>query len=183
LDAQSGCSNARIMRTTRAWLAQQPKLHDVFVVIQWSTWERQEWFYNNDWWQVNASGADEVPPELATKYKEYVASIDWTQATKQAHQDIWQFHNELKAQGIRHVMFNGNSHFESITDQLDWGTSYINPYNSNETYDSVLRSKGFSTVNTGSWHFGHDAHCFWGEYLLQYIKTNQLLEPHEIPTY
>lgn len=183
LDAQAGGSNARIMRTTRAWLAQQPKLDDVFVVIQWSTWERQEWFYNNDWWQINASGADEVPPELATKYKEYVASIDWAQATQQAHQDIWQFHNELKSQGIRHVMFNGNSHFESITDQLDWGASYINPYNSNKTYDSVLKSKGFSTVNPASWHFGEDAHCFWGEYLLQYIKTNQLLEPHEIPTY
>jgi hypothetical protein len=183
LDAQAGGSNARIMRTTRAWLAQQQKLDDVFVVVQWSTWERQEWFHNNDWWQVNASGADQIAIELATKYKEFVASVDWAQVTHQAHQDIWQFHNELKAQGIRHIMFNGNNHFEGIDQQLDWGASYIGPYDHTKTYDFVLRQQGFATVNPESWHFGEDAHCFWGEYLLQYIKTNQLLEPHEIPTY
>jgi hypothetical protein len=183
LDAQAGGSNARIMRTTRAWLAQQPKLDDVFVVIQWSTWERQEWFHNNDWWQVNASGADQVPPELATEYKEFVASIDWDQATHQAHQDIWQFHNELNALGVRHMMFNGNSHFEGIDQQYDWGASYIAPYDHTKTYDFVLQQQGFVTVNPESWHFGEDAHCFWGEYLLQYIKTNQLLKPDEIPTY
>ena len=183
LDAQAGGSNARIMRTTRAWLAQQQKLDDVFVVVQWSTWERQEWFYNNDWWQVNASGADQVAIELATKYKEFVASIDWAQVTQQAHQDIWQFHNELNAQGVRHVMFNGNSHFEGIDQQLDWGANYIGPYDHTKTYDFVLRQQGFSTVKPESWHFGEDAHCFWGEYLLQYIKTNQLLKPDEIPTY
>ena len=183
LDAQAGGSNARIVRTTRAWLAQQQKLDDVFVVIQWSTWERQEWFHNNDWWQVNASGADQVATELATKYKEFVASIDWDQATQQAHQEIWQFHNELKSLGIRHVMFNGNSHFEGIDQQYDWGASYIGPYDHTKTYDFVLRQQGFATVTPESWHFGKDAHCFWGEYLLQYIKTNQLLDPHEIPTY
>jgi hypothetical protein len=183
LDAQSGCSNARIMRTTRAWLAQQQKLDDVFVVVQWSTWERQEWLHNNDWWQVNASGADQIATELATKYKEFVANIDWAQVTQQAHQDIWQFHNELKAQGVRHVMFNGNSHFEGIDQQLDWGASYIGPYDHTKTYNFVLRQQGFTTVNPKSWHFGADAHCFWGEYLLQYIKTNQLLRPDEIPTY
>lgn len=183
LDAQAGCSNARIMRTTREWLAAQEKLDDVFVVLQWSTWEREEWYHNNEWWQVNASGADEVPEELADRYKEFVVGIDWEQSTKQAHNDIWQFHNELKEQGVRHLMFNGNSHFESITDRYDWGTSYINPYESTKTYNSVLRSAGFKTVNPESWHFGHDAHCFWGEYLLQYIKDNQLLRPNEIPAY
>lgn len=182
LDAQAGGSNARIMRTTREWLAAQEKLDDVFVVIQWSTWEREEWFYNNEWWQVNASGADEVPAELESKYKQFVVDVDWEQATKQAHQDIWQFHNELKAQGIRHVMFNGNSHFESIANRYDWGANYINPYESTKTYNSVLRSQGFATVNPESWHFGHDAHCFWGEYLLQYINSNQLLQTHALPT-
>lgn len=182
-DAQAGGSNARIMRTTREWLQAQPTTKDLFVVIQWSTWERQEWLYNNTWWQVNASGIDHVPDDLQQQYKEFVSNIDWNQARDQAHQDIWQFHNELQDQGIRHVMFNGNSHFGNIADQKDWGACYMDPYAADKTYDSVLRNNGFSPVNPDSWHFGPEAHCFWAEYMLQYINDNQLLDANEIPTY
>ena len=184
LDAQSGCSNARIMRTTREWIKQNPDaVQDCFMVIQWTTWERQEWWYNGEAYQVNASGIDQVPFELQDQYRQFVINVDWNQSRQHAHTEIWQFHNELKQAGIRHVMFNGNSHFEGMSTQYDWGTSYIDPYNATKTYDFVLRQQGFVTVAPDSWHFGQDAHCFWGEYLLQYIKTNQLLKPDEIPTY
>lgn len=184
LDAQSGCSNTRIMRTTREWIKQNPDaVKDCFMVIQWTTWEREEWWHNGHDFQVNASGIDEVPAELQERYKQFIVGIDWEQCKHRAHEEIWEFHQELNAQGIRHVMFNGNTHFGGIADQKDWGVSYIGPYDPELTYDKVLRTKNFKTVNPESWHFGHDAHCFWGEYLLQYIKINQLLKPDEIPTY
>ena len=184
LDAQAGCSNTRIMRTTREWIAANPDaVKDCFMVLQWTTWERQEWWHNDQDYQVNASGIDHVPAELQDRYRQFIVDVDWKQCRRQAHDEIWQFHNELKQAGIRHVMFNGNSHFEGMSTQYDWGTSYIDPYNATKTYDFVLRQQGFATVAPDSWHFGQDAHCFWGEYLLQYIKTNQLLEPNEIPNY
>jgi hypothetical protein len=182
LDAQSGGSNQRIMRTTRNWLDQQHRVDNTFVVIQWSTWERQEWFYQGEWWQVNASGIDHVPLELQEQYQEFVISIDWRQATESAHQVIWDFHQELSQQGIRHLFFNGNSHFGSSRHRHNWGNSYIAPYDAAQTYTSVLKNNGFSTVSPESWHFGADAHCFWAEHLLQYVKRNQLLTPDEIPT-
>ena len=182
LDAQAGGSNQRIMRTTRNWLDQQPRADNTFVVIQWSTWERQEWFHQGEWWQVNASGIDHVPLELQEQYQEFVISIDWRQATESAHQAIWDFHQELSQQGIRHLFFNGNSHFGSSRHRYNWGNSYIAPYDAAQTYTSVLKNNGFSTVSPESWHFGADAHCFWAEHLLQYIKRNQLLTPDEIPT-
>jgi hypothetical protein len=176
LQAQAGCSNARIMRTTQQWINQNPDLIDqCFVVIQWTTWEREEWWHNGISYQVNASGIDTVPPELQERYRQFIIDVDWNQACTQAHQDIWKFHCELDCLGIKHVMFNGNNHFEEIEHQLDWGASYIAPYDSTKTYDSVLRQNGFVTVNPHSWHFGPDAHCFWAEYLLQYVKSNQLL--------
>ena len=175
LDAQAGCSNQRIIRTTRNWLDQQDRVDDVFVVIQWSTWERQEWFYEGEWWQVNASGIDHVPPELQDEYREFVIGIDWRQATETAHKAIWDFHQELNIKGIRHLFFNGNSHFGGSRHRHDWDHSYIAPYDPTQTFDRVLRNRGFSTVKPDSWHFGPDAHCFWGEYLLQYIKTHNLL--------
>lgn len=182
LDAQAGCSNARIMRTTRQWIADhQDVLSDTFMLIQWTTWEREEWWHQGQDYQVNASGIDTVPDELQARYRQFIVDVDWRAATQQAHQDIWQFHQELKNLGIRHVMFNGNSHFGDIDNRLDWGAHYMAPYDQTQTFDSVLKAHGFATVNPQSWHFGAPAHCFWAEYLLHYIKTHQLLDRDEIP--
>lgn len=175
LDAQAGGSNQRVVRTTRNWLNQQDSIDDVFVIIQWSTWERQEWFYQGEWWQVNASGVDHVPEELQDQYREFVVGIDWQAVTESAHRIIWEFHKELKAQSIRHLFFNGNSHFGSIQHQRNWSNCYIAPYDPDYTFDHVLKNNGFGTVNPESWHFGPDAHCFWAEYLLQYIDNHNLL--------
>jgi arylsulfatase A-like enzyme len=79
-------------------------------------------------------------------------------------------------------MFNGNNYFDGLTAK-DWGNCYIGPYEHTKTYTNVLKNAGFNTVNPNSWHFGHSAHCFWAEYVLQYIKDNNLLNPNEIPTY
>jgi hypothetical protein len=177
LDAQAGGSNARIMRTTRDWLdLQTPEvLRDTFVVLQWSTWEREEWQHKGEWLQVNASGIDHVPTELKSRYQEFVAGIDWRTCQARAHNDIYQFHLELQNRNIAHVMFNGNSHFESEPYHYNWHNCYMSPYDSAQTYDRVLKNNGFSTVNPSSWHFGPDAHCFWAEHVLQYIKTHNLL--------
>ena len=182
LDAQAGGSNARIIRTTREWLQHQDNVKDIFVVLQWSTWERQEWLHDGVWWQVNASGTDQVPHEFEERYKQFIVDVDWNTARNQAHEEIWNFHNELKSNNVRHLMFNGNSHFEGLA-QKDWSNCYIGPYDSTKTYTNVLKNAGFNTVNPNSWHFGPTAHCFWGEYLLQYIKDQQLLGSDEIPTY
>ena len=194
-DAQAGGSNARIIRTTTDWIEQNPdKLADTFMLIQWSTWEREEWFHDGTWWQVNASGVDHVPQPLQEKYRHYIVGIDWEQKTRQAHQDIWEFHCYLNDLKIPHLFFNANSHFGGlclennlmvpiIKDQRDWGKNYIGPYDVAQTYNSVLINNGFKMVNPASYHFGADAHCFWAEYVLQYIKDNQLMDPDEIPTY
>ena len=153
------------------------------MVIQWTTWEREEWWHEGHDFQVNASGIDDVPESLQQRYKQFVVDVDWEECRQRAHDEIWEFHQELEAHEIRHVMFNGNNHFDGIADQKPWGSSYMHPYAAEMTYNSVLRSNGFKTVNPDSWHFGPDAHCYWAEYVLQYIKRNQLLNSNEIPTY
>jgi hypothetical protein len=176
-DAQAGCSNTRIMRTTRDWIRDNPNaVKDTFMIVQWTTWEREEWWHEGHDFQVNASGIDDVPKVLQERYKQFVVNIDWAECRQRAHEEIWAFHNELKNQDVRHLMFNGNNHFGDIVNQYDWGTSYMHPYSAEMTYDSVLRSNDFKTVNPKSWHFGADAHCFWGNYLLQYMHDHNLLK-------
>ena len=184
-DAQSGGSNPRIIRTTREWIKNNPdKLANTFMVIQWTTWEREEWFYaeSNYWYQVNASGIDMVPPEWQDRYKQYVTEVDWHQKTQQAHQAIWELHCELKAQGIRHLFFSGHSTFSDIRDQKDWEVDYIDPYLRSSSYNAVLENNGFEHTRPFGYHFGKEAHCFWAKHVLQYMIDNQIVSADEIPT-
>lgn len=174
-DAESASSNDRIIRTTRAWIhSNQHRLNQVLMVLQWSTWERQEWWYQDQWYQVNASGQDQVPPELQDRYQRYIADVDWNQCTQQAHERIWQLHRDLTDQGIAHVFFNGNCAFDQVLPTRCWQKHYLAPYDPGHTFDAVLRTQGFSGVNSNSYHFGAQAHCFWAKYLLQYINDHNL---------
>lgn len=175
-DAQAGCSNTRIIRTTKEFLQQSQGFKDDWlVIIQWSTWERKEWLHDDVYYQVGASGVDSVPDALKDKYREFVAGIDWHLATQQAHDQIWEFHQELQQQDIKHIFFNGNNSFENIADQKSWGTNYIGPYDPNSTYDSVLKQANFETVSPNSWHFGKEAHSFWARFMLQYCIDNKFI--------
>ena len=172
--AESASSNTRIMRTTREWL-QTRSAHDTFVIIQWSTWERQEWKIGDIYYQITASGTDDVPEMYAQRYKEFVANVDWKSETRRAHEDIWDFHRELKKNKIKHIFFNGNRDFSLIQKQRNWGVNYIGPYDPTQTYDAILKSKGFQTVSPKSWHFGEDGHSYFNRFMLQYIITNKLI--------
>ena len=173
--AESASSNSRILRTTRDWLRQQVTYNDLLLIIQWSTWEREEWLHNGVYYQVGSSGIDHVPQALQEKYRDFIISTDWKSKTEQAHKEIWAFHQELADQGIKHIFFNGNNDFSQITDQHDWSTSYIGPYDPGSTYDAIIRARGIDTVAPGSWHFGQDGHSVFHRYILDYIMKHKFL--------
>lgn len=172
--AESGSSNDRILRTTRDYI----KNHDtsnLLIVIGWSTWERQEWKIKKEYYQVNASGIDHVPDSHKQRYKEFVAGVNWEHCTRQAHEDIWVFHQELVEHNIKHVFFNCNSHFSDIREnRKDWGANYIAPYDYTQTYDYWLQQNGYQYVRKDSMHYGPDAHQAWKKRLLKYILDNKL---------
>ena len=175
-NAESAASNQRIMRTTREWLDTTTH-RDIFAIIQWSTWEREEWFYQGEYYQVTASGTDDVPDALKQQYKEFIANSNWAQAAKQAHQDIWAFHEELNTRNIPHLFFNGNWAWDTkyITAK-SWNKSYIGPYDQNLCYSQWLKNNGFSTVAPNSYHFGKKEHTHWARFVLQYIIDNKLIQ-------
>jgi hypothetical protein len=173
--AESASSNARILRTSREWLKQQTNYNDILMIIQWSTWEREEWFHKGIYYQVGSSGIDHVPVELQEKYKHFVIGTDWKLKTQQAHAEIWQFHQELQDQNIKHIFFNGNNDFGKIADRQNWGVSYVGPYDSNQTYNTLIRAQGIDTVAPNSWHFGKDGHSYFHRFMLQYIIANKLI--------
>jgi len=182
-EASSGGSNARIIRTTKNWIKlNQHQLADTFMILQWTTWEREEWFYNNVWWQVNASGIDAVPPELEQRYKNYVINIDWNVKTSEAHNAIWELHCELEAQGIKHLFFSGHSTFSDIQNCHNWGVNYMNPYSRDDSYHNWLKNNGGTYANASSYHFDAKSHRLWADHVLQYMLNKQIVSADEIPT-
>ena len=174
-DAESGSSNTRIMRTTRSWLNNAANLQDLLIIIQWSTWEREEWFINGNYYQVTASGTDHVPATYQKQYRDWILDMNWYQKVLQAHEDIWQFHLELQGLNIKHIFFNGNNDFSMLREEKPWGINYIQPYEREGTFDARLRAFGQDTVNPDSWHFGPEGHRLWQRFMLHYITSNSLV--------
>ena len=176
-DAESASSNARILRTARVRADQHRDRSDHLMLIQWTTWEREEWIIDGRPYQVNASGQDHVPEAHQQRYREWIAGLDWVKSQTYWHREIHSFHQELVARGIRHVFFNGNNHFAEIPEfsRFDWGSNYIAPYDSRSTYDQWLRRHGHDTVAPNSWHFGRSAHAAWARFVLQYCNDNHLV--------
>jgi len=177
--AESASSNTRILRTTREWLDSHYSGQDeLLMIIQWSTWEREEWQdEDGTYYQVNASGIDDVPESLQLTYKNYIANVDWNLCTQHWHDKIWEFHRELKNLNIKHIFVNGNNDFTRIpvNEQHNWGKSYIGPYDSTQTFNSIIKSAGIETVAPDSWHFGKDGHSYFARFMLQYIVDNKII--------
>jgi hypothetical protein len=169
--ARSAGSNDRILRTTQEYLKD---FTPDFVLIGWSTWEREEWYNQDDntWYQVNCSGTDSVPEKWRQRYKEYVIQIDWNKKIKEAHEKIWDFHQYLKNKNIPHLFFNCNLTLYHIIEDnnnlaKDWGYNYIKPYSSTFSYGEYLVDQG---CRHNDWHhFGPDGHKKWAEFLLPHL--------------
>ena len=181
--ASSGGSNDRTIRTTTEWIKNNPnKIKHTFMILQWTTWEREEWLHEGTWYQVNASGIDSVPNELQERYKNYVMNIDWAVKTPQAHDKIWAMHLYLKTLGIRHLFFSGHSTFSDIQNHQDWGKEYMHPYVREESYHNWLKNNGGTYANAASYHFDAKSHRLWADHVLQYMINNQIVNTDEIPT-
>ena len=169
LDAESGSSNARILRTTQQFL-QENRKQDVFVLIGWSSWDREEWEHNKDYLQVTAGGTDSVPESMQEEYKEWVVKQTMQELDRKQlewHTKIYELHTTLQDAGIAHLFFNTYSWFRShVQDPLDWHNCYLDPYNEEGTYNSWCLQNKYKPVRYGSYHYGRNAHIGWYKHLL-----------------
>ena len=103
---------------------------------------------------------------LEEKGKVDLIVIQWP-ATPSDEGKIWQFHQKLNNQNIKHIFFNSN---QTVSDQFEWGNSYVT-----DTYEGKLQSANLATVTPNSKHFGKDGHSFWNRILLNHIITNNFI--------
>lgn len=173
-DATPACSNDYIINTTLKYLENNSP---DFVIIGWSTWERETWYLNDNIYHITSSGASSVHDLYQTRYKEWVIynSNGFAEHYKEKdnHVKIWLLHKYLQAKQIKHLFFNCYSYFfytSSYTEpRYDWGNNYISPYTEPETYYFWLKNKGFTP--TEHLHFKTEAHRAWADHLLPMVKN------------
>lgn len=173
LDAESASSNDRIIRTTRKAISETINKQNMFIIIGWATFEREEWQYKDGYMQISASGSDSVPDEYKEKYKKWVSEQTGAvinEKEKIWHDRIYKFHLELQEQNIKHLFFNTYLHFKNIENKADWSNQFIDPYSEGETYFKWCKNKGYKTRNNG-YHYGADAHNAYFLYLLDKVKS------------
>jgi hypothetical protein len=165
--AKEGASNARILRTTHAYLFnEQPDL----VVIGWSSWEREEWQYLGNYYDVNSSGHHALPEPLADLYKKWVTEQDDRMIEHKSvywHAHIFKLHLDLLKRQIPHVFFNCMYDFKGIGKEFIWGSNYIGPYDSNSSYYWYLKNAGY--IADEWYHYAADGHKAWAD-----VLSNQL---------
>ena len=169
--AIGGCSNASIMRRTLEYLKHTtPDL----IIIGWSTWEREEWQYDNKFYNVNSGGHDILPIQLQDRYKQWVTTQTQKTLNKKSrewHTKIFKFHQQLGA--IPHVFFNCMYDFFTTKYQYPWGKCFIGPYDNDQSYYHWLKAQG---CEADEWyHYKADGHRLWANRLMNHIKDNHIL--------
>ena len=171
--AQGGCSNASIIRRTREYI--KHTIPDL-VIIGWSTWEREEWEYKNQYYNVNSSGHDQLPDELQKQYKQWVTKQTQKTLNKKSkywHTEIYKLHQILERELIPHVFFNCMYNFFNARPHYPWNNCYIGPYENDLSYYHWLKAQG---ATADEWyHYKTDGHRMWAKRVINYIKENKIL--------
>jgi hypothetical protein len=163
-DALSSASNERILRTTKEFVEQKHK-SEIFVLVGWSTPEREEWLHEGEYYQINGSGIDSVPDALQDKYKHFVANCDkehYGQKIRYWENRIFDFHQQLLDQNIKHLFFNT---FTPLYLDKNWYGCFVD-----DVYCDWLKTQGYKTRHLDTFHFGKDAHTAWAKHLIPYIR-------------
>jgi hypothetical protein len=170
-DAYPGSSNDAIIRRTREYLKNN---NPDFVVIGWSTWEREEWELNGQYYNVNSAGHDVLPDELQQRYKEWVINTTahdyWSNCELVCYHKILDLHRELTERGINHLFFNCYLEIKNDVEH-NWDNSYIYPKSKEYTYYFWLEAQGYIPVNKKWHHYGADAHEAWAKFLLPHLTN------------
>ena len=165
-DAESASSNDRIMRTTIDYLNSEPE--NPFVLIGWSSWEREEWNINGTMYQVTAGGKDILPSEYEHQYRGWVSSQTIPEIQRKSENwcdKIWNLHQQLQNENIKHLFFNCIEPFP--TRKYDFGLNYFYPYDKEYTFYHYLKQYDEPNEN---FHFGLKSHKRWANLLLDRIK-------------
>lgn len=116
---------------------------------------------------------DDTMAWAKSQHQDSIVIIEWADITPNDEDKIWQFHNKLDKNKIKHIFFNSNNPLTN--DSYDWNYSYISPTGVDGTYERRLQIANIETVSPTSKHYGRDGHVFWNRFLLNYVISQDFI--------
>lgn len=195
--ALPGASNQRIIRTTIQRLSELDPANTI-IIIGWTSFERTEWFYNNNWHNISGGPEYKVDPLVQPLRSQHITAYeenrqnDRFRATQEQHLAIWNFHKILTTLKYKFCFYQGcHTYFFGDCSQwrenfeLPWETGvwvhepyvkFQNNQHIEESFSHIVEKQGFNCADD-RWHYGQDAHEYWADYLYPKVSTlvNQLL--------
>ena len=152
--AASGSSIDRCLRVTKQFVFQTNK--NIFLLLGLPALNREEWYYQNKWWQITRGDADRYPAELHTRFKNWLIKHDTAeyklQRVNTVTKKIQQLENWLDSQQIPFIIFSTVDSIPNIDFPI---------------YHNWLVDQG---IGPDQWqHFKLDGHTAWANYLTPII--------------
>ena len=177
--AIGGASNQRIIRSTREWLRSVNPQQPSFLILGLTSWERQEWLHEGEFYQINSSGHDVLPVPLQQQYKNYVNNIgdaSFVRGAQETENQLKQLVKACRYRNINYLFFNSFMMMSSTLDNNAWDYHYMSPYSNEMNYYCYLEQQGFKSDK--NLHFGDSAQTAWAQVLQDYIRKFYDIQPH-----
>lgn len=172
--SKNGASNHWIQTHIDYFLADPAWSTDTFVLVGWTSWEREEWpwLYNN----ISVCGGPDfgVPSAMKARYEAWKQTLtrDYQQACKHIwHERIYQVHAALTDRNIPHLFWTTYDNWHDLEDQKDWRDCFYRPYDTHGCMSKWFESQGISAMPGDAFHYGPDAHAAWAKELATHAQS------------
>jgi len=182
-EAMAGGSNDRIIRTSKEYLINADP-SSTAVMILWSTFERTEWFYENEWHQISGQPLYEPNSNhrLNKLWKDYTdafwhdtkekQSIFYFSRSIETQYKIKEFSEWLKRRKFKHLFGHAHSSFfyKKSGFEIGWDDIWLfnKPYDHSVTFCN--KSLEFGYKPDQAWHFDDQAHKNYANYISAEFK-------------
>jgi hypothetical protein len=175
--SKNGASNYWIQTHLDYFLADPDRDPDTFVLIGWTSVEREEWpwLYSN----ISVCGGPDfgIPEPMQAKYIQWKHTLtdDYMQACRDIwHERIYQVHEQLRDLSIQHLFWTTYDNFKAVQDRKDWHGNFYKPYDEHGCMCKFLDINGVDTINGDPFHYDQAAHNFWAQELYNYNRKHIL---------
>jgi len=174
---KNGASNYWIQTHVEYFLSDETWSPDTFLLIGWTSWEREEWpwLYSN----ISVCGGPDfgVPAAMKARYEQWKSTLtrDYMHACLEIwHERIYQVHEQLHERGVPHLFWTTYDNFKDLEDHRNWHGAFYRPYDPYGCMSKWFEANNVQAVAGDPFHYGVDGHQAWGVELANYAKTNLL---------
>lgn len=175
--SKNGASNHWISSHIDYFLADDSWSKDTFLLVGWTSFEREEWpwLYSN----ISVCGGPDfgMPEPMKAKFNAWKQNLTEEYLQERIHywhNQIHAMHMKLRDKQIPHLFWCTYDNFKSIPEQLDWHGNFFRPYELEGCMCKYLESQSINPMPNDAFHYDQQGHRTWATALSQHAREHVL---------